>query len=1194
MAKVYCFGNTSNGELGLGGIEDEHILSPRKQKIPFDSNYELRQLCSGRNHTLILMENDMNLSIVLSCGSNERNQLGRSGSWKRLETIDALNQHKVIRLSTGANHSLVLTEAGQILSWGCNIFGQLGIGNKEDESVAKPSLVKRLAAEFVIQINCGANHNLALTKSGLIYSWGSNAFGQLGNGMKGNCENSPIEIVGLRCVPIHILSAGGSHSAVLSYTGTIYMWGKNEFGQLGLNDTINRVIPTVQTTLRSQKISFIDCGDEHTVALTSDGGLFSWGAGMYGQLGHNKNVNEILPRQVFELMGNTVTQVSCGRCHTLASVGSNGRVYTFGLNGSGQLGIGTQISKNVPTHVSGKWSELGIKDLSVRNIAGSLMRVPKETFPNSPKSPRKDRSPASEDDSDSEDDNSSVMSIDELSDDDIADEVIDDKQVIIEEPEDSRVETVEREPSFVCTQNTIMATNPNSIQIDEYISDFDSDSVLHVERQPLVLREIIASKGDQSFVLVVKFTDNSKLIDFRFLSSCEEICKLENAFELLKKSSEVKTIPNDDIDYIENVFSSISCWNASYINYNEKSETSLPAIHFNYANEGFRCLEQTQNNRIKELILQSILKIIPDLPNIYDQYSLDPEVLRIYLLLPLFHEFSTGFKSPEILKQLIGGYARAVIRLSDNAIDVFNDWLSKSDERYFQYLILNFKNYVEFLLGIQDKENQQKNTSFDPQLHENLGLCLTFLSLLNRVNQKSGKVSYKEFYIEGISDKFDLKRDYIHWLSSRVNQSLKNTKEKTLYLCDFAFIFDPPAKTQILATDSAIQQQNAAENSIYQSLVPLPFLTSGVIVANPYLVLSVSRNSILQESVNLLCSRNQNPSEFKKPLKVNFEGEEAIDAGQGMKKEFFLLLLKEMLDKKFGMFTEYEETNTIWFNPGEVTDKEDLVMYNLIGIVCGLAIYNQVIIYLPFPLTLYRKLLNETLNIEDLNSLDPLLVKNLKEIINTSYNEQEFDAIYGDLNFTISLSCFGSAVEYELEKDGKQKTLNWKNRHEYVRLYWDFILNKSVEKQFYCFKSGFNKVLDTRILQLFHAEELMQLVSGQEVYDWVLLENTSTQYKPPFNASHPTIIMFWKVFHSLTIEQKKKFLLFLTGSDRIPILGMKALKIIIQPMKVNEDHLPVAHTCFNVLDLPEEYSSEDKMRQKLLQSIEHTHGFSLA
>jgi E3 ubiquitin-protein ligase HERC4 len=84
---------------------------------------------------------------------------------------------------------------------------------------------------------------------------------------------------------------------------------------------------------------------------------------------------------------------------------------------------------------------------------------------------------------------------------------------------------------------------------------------------------------------------------------------------------------------------------------------------------------------------------------------------------------------------------------------------------------------------------------------------------------------------------------------------------------------------------------------------------------------------------------------------------------------------------------------------------------------------------------------------------------------------------------------------------------------------------------------------------------------------------------------------FWEVFHDLSLEDKKSFLLFLTGSDRIPIQGMKAIKILIQPTTDNK-FLPVAHTCFNLLDLPR-YQTKEKLKYKLTQAIQQTQGFSL-
>lgn len=87
------------------------------------------------------------------------------------------------------------------------------------------------------------------------------------------------------------------------------------------------------------------------------------------------------------------------------------------------------------------------------------------------------------------------------------------------------------------------------------------------------------------------------------------------------------------------------------------------------------------------------------------------------------------------------------------------------------------------------------------------------------------------------------------------------------------------------------------------------------------------------------------------------------------------------------------------------------------------------------------------------------------------------------------------------------------------------------------------------------------------------------------------IRLFWEVFHELPLSEKQKFLLFLTGSDRIPIQGMKAIVLYFQPTN-NEQSLPVAHTCFNLLDLPR-YQTRERLKFKLLQAIQQTLGFSL-
>lgn len=125
---------------------------------------------------------------------------------------------------------------------------------------------------------------------------------------------------------------------------------------------------------------------DHTAALTRDGGVFTFGAGMYGQLGHSSFANEMLPRKVLELMGTTVTQICCGRfeyycnvpcfsplnlpfpdcfrCHTLAFVPSKGRIYAFGLGGSGQLGTKSTSNVNFPQLVFSPWDTSNIPALN--------------------------------------------------------------------------------------------------------------------------------------------------------------------------------------------------------------------------------------------------------------------------------------------------------------------------------------------------------------------------------------------------------------------------------------------------------------------------------------------------------------------------------------------------------------------------------------------------------------------------------------------------------------------------------------------------------------------------------------------------------------------------------------------------------------------------------------------------------------
>lgn len=449
-------------------------------------------------------------------------------------------------------------------------------------------------------------------------------------------------------------------------------------------------------------------------------------------------------------------------------------------------------------------------------------------------------------------------------------------------------------------------------------------------------------------------------------------------------------------------------------------------------------------------------------------------------------------------------------------------------------------------------------------------LC-TVLGILFNANLISQKLEIDQFYNEKAISIFELKTDFDSWEKATI-------EDIRFCVCKFPFLLPLKMKKSILEYDARRQMEYEVHEAFFSSL------TSSQSTSKPYLFVRVRRSLLLSDSFNFL---ETHETELKKRIRVEFVGEQGIDAG-GLRKEWFLLLLRDLFDPKLGLFTPDSDSNFYWFSQGA---KQPLKFYKLAGVALGLALYNSITLDVAFPPVLYKRLLGRPYSLSDFKKLHPQYSVALQAILDFPGNDEEFLDAFGDMTYTVSGP---EGEEIPLVPHGEEKQVTKSNRADYARKLVSYHLEESVKRQFEPLKQGFFKVAGSQALTLFHPHEIELLISGDPSPLNVKALRAITKYKN-VNPSAEIVDWFWKcVEEKMDSAVQRKLLMFATGSDRIPAIGMSGMsfKFTLLSSVIEDERYPTAKTCFNEVCLVT-YSTYEKLCDRLIGAIEMSEGFGL-
>ncbi|XP_075998044.1 putative E3 ubiquitin-protein ligase HERC3 [Genypterus blacodes] len=872
----------------------------------------------------------------------------------------------------------------------------------------------------------------------------------------------PRALRGLCNIQVSQVACGSQHSVALTKDGQVYTWGQGPSGQLGLGKRRpDASSPQHLESLSGMPLVQIAAGGDQSFALSVSGNVFSWGRNNCGQLGLGDTTDRRTPTAVHSLNLKKTIAISCGKDHTTILT-KDGAVFTFGSGQYGQLGHNSFTDELHPRLVA-ELSEAKVTKIACGRYHTLVLTESKQVY------------------------------------------------------------------AFGCgDQGQLGGSQHQPVPLLVPLSQDTTDGQK--------IRNIYAG-GDSSFasdvsneVRMNNVTNNclEVLID-QWVSGCAS-----KSWKRIKRE-------------IRRTFSFASCLNQSFLDksHDKHFQTSpkYSGLDLSLAQLAFKKL--VNRAEVLKEVVDAVMLLLPSL----DKKLMNVEGLRIYLILIELLQTIQRHKQHQST-EFAEAVAAAVLRLSTDSLQILDDWWSSLSSFTRMEYVEVWKEAVALLLSCVP----------EPRNATVKNLLKVLQCFYNVNNWMSGPeiIPERQFCLSfGVEV---IVTDLILW-GSTLN---KGVLAVPFLICGFPFVMDLQTKKKAfdIFADCFKLETMYRKNPLWymgwHHLQP----------SAEYFELNLKRAAILEGTLEQMAGFH--PSNFKRPLSVLFDENEHSQLNM---KDFFHYVFHDMM--KSGMFMFNDSKRLAWF---PCKAKEDNTYY-LFGVLCGLALYNNSIIHLPFPMALFKKLVNVEPTLEDMKEFQPVLEQSLQCILDISTDDDTY------LYFNVSWD--GMMVELDPENPGKPVTRE--NKTEFVNAYVSHVFNASVQRVFEEFKRGFFHVIDVDLVMMFRPEELKGIMVGKDIYDWDKVKQ-DTVYKGVYNKDHHTIQMFWKVFEELTEDLKRALVFFVTGFQRVPILGNITMKVKDMKVKDPDLYLPRGETCYSLLQLPI-YSTKEIMQARLTEALNSKGGF---